>query len=393
VPADDDFLAALGQIDAAGLRRRLRTIDGAQDARIVIDGRSVVCLCSNNYLGLAHHPALVEAAARAARDFGVGAGASRLISGNMRLHEELEQRLARLKGVEACLLFNSGYHANIGTIGALMAEGDAVFSDALNHASIIDGCRLSRAAVHVYAHADVAALEEQLRGVAARRKLIVTDSIFSMDGDAAPLREICDVAERHGAMVMIDEAHATGVTGPRGAGLADALGLQHRVGVQMGTLGKALGSFGAYVAGSQALIDYLINTSRPLIFTTALPPPVVAAALAALDIVEREPQRRAAVRSRARRLRGGLHDAGFGVDVSDAHVIPVMIGDSLATMRTSAALLEHGVFAHGIRPPTVPVGTARIRATVMATHTDSDIDASVAAFMRVAEKKEKSIHR
>lgn len=389
--ADDDFRAALTQLDASSLRRRLRTIEGAQDAHVVVAGREMVHLCSNNYLGLANHPALAEAAARAARDVGVGAGASRLISGSMRLHDELEQRLAQLKGVEACVLFNSGYHANIGTISALVGGGDVVFSDTLNHASIIDGCRLSRAAVHVYAHADVDALEHALRGSDARRKLIVTDSIFSMDGDAAPLPEICDLAERHGALVMIDEAHATGVVGPRGAGLAAAVGVSDRIAVHMGTLGKALGGFGAYVGGSRALIDYLINTARPLIFTTALPPPVVAAAIAALDIVEREPQRRDAVRSRARRLRDGLRQHDFSVEPGDSHIIPVVIGESAATMRLSTALLEQGVLAHGIRPPTVPSGTARIRATVMATHSDADIDQSVAAFARVRE--EELIHR
>jgi 8-amino-7-oxononanoate synthase len=394
VSADDHFRAALTQLDASGLRRTLRSIDGAQHARVLIDGREVVSLCSNNYLGLASHPALAEAAARAARDFGVGAGASRLISGNMRLHDDLEQRLAQLKRSEACILFNSGYHANIGTISALVGEGDAVFSDALNHASIIDGCRLSRAALQVYPHADVAALAAALRQHHGRRKLIVTDSIFSMDGDAAPLREICDLAERYDAMVMIDEAHATGVVGPNGAGLAAALGVTDRIAVQMGTLGKALGGFGAYVAGSRTLIDYLINTARPLIFTTALPPPVVAAAIAALEILAREPERRDAVRTRARRLRRGLQGAGFDVAESDSHIIPIVIGDSAATMRLSTALLEEGVFAHGIRPPTVPPGTARIRATVMATHSNADIDASVAAFARAGKRREgETIHR
>lgn len=349
----------------------------------MIDGRSLICLCSNNYLGLANHPELIEAACRAARDFGVGAGASRLISGSMRIHRELEERLAAFKGTEACVLFNSGYHANVGTVAALVGPGDAVFSDELNHASLIDGCRLSRARVHVYRHGDMESLERELRRSEGRHRLIVTDSLFSMDGDAAPLTEICALAERYAAMVMVDEAHATGVIGPRGAGLVEALGLGHRVTVQMGTLGKALGTFGAYVAGSRALIDYLVNTARPLIFTTALPPPVVAAAAVAVGIVEKEPERRQRVREHAASLRAGLREAGYPVALSDSHIIPVLVGDPDRTMQMSAALLDLGVFAHGIRPPTVPPGTARIRATVMATHSDADVREAVAAFARL----------
>ena len=382
--ADDFFRDDLARREANGLRRYLRTVDGAQDARVTIAGRSVISLCSNNYLGLANHPALIEAACRAARDDGVGAGASRLISGSMRSHQQLEERLAAFKGTEACLLFNSGYHANVGTIAALVGQGDAVFSDALNHASLVDGCRLSRAAVHVYPHANVGALEEMLRRCVGRRRLIVTDSIFSMDGDAAPLAEICALAERYDAMVMVDEAHATGIVGPRGAGLVEALGLGDRVTVQMGTLGKALGGFGAYVAGSAALIGFLVNTARTLIFTTALPPPVVAAAAAALTIVENEPERRQRVRQNATRLRAGLHGVGWAVEATQGHIIPLHIGDAGTTMRVSEALLEYGVLAQGIRPPTVPPGTERIRATVMATHTDADIDAAIDAFALAA---------
>jgi 8-amino-7-oxononanoate synthase len=366
---------------ADGLQRSLRPVDGPQDAHVVIDGRPVLSLSSNNYLGLANHPELIEAAVAAARDYGVGAGASRLISGSMRLHHDLEARLAAFKHAEGCLLFTSGYHANLGVISSLVGPGDAVFSDALNHASLIDGCRLSRAAVSVYAHLDVAGLEERLRAIPARRRLIVTDSVFSMDGDSAPLAAICDLAERYEAMVMVDEAHATGVLGARGAGLVEALGLSARVAVQMGTLGKALGSFGAYVAGSRELIDFLLNHARTFVFTTALPPPVVAAAAAALTIVEREPQRRAAVRRQGQRLRSALSERGFDVrGDADSPIVPVVIGGAEATMALSAHLLEHGVLAHGIRPPTVPDGTARIRAAVMATHSDADIDAAAAAF-------------
>ena len=384
---DDLFAEDRQRRVALGLQRSLRPVDGPQDARVIVDGCAVLSLCSNNYLGLANHPALIEAAVEAAREYGIGAGASRLISGSMRLHHDLEDRLAAFKGAEASLLFTSGYHANLGVISSLVGDGDAVFSDALNHASLIDGCRLSGAAVHVYAHADVDALERRLRVVPARRRLIVTDSVFSMDGDAAPLADICDLAERYDAMLMVDEAHATGVLGRRGAGLVEALGLEPRITVQMGTLGKALGAFGAYVAGSRALIEFLVNRARTFIFTTALPPPVVAAAAAALRIVEREPERRAAVRRNALRLREGL--LGIGYDVpgdADCHILPVLVGDAEATMALSAALLAAGVFAHGIRPPTVPDGTARIRATVMATHTDADIDAAVEAFASCARR-------
>ena len=388
---DEVFAAELARLRAAGLERGLRPVDGAQDSTIVVGGHRVLSLCSNNYLGLANHPEVVEAAVAATRAVGVGAGASRLISGSMRLHHQLEERLAAFKRANACLLFTSGYHANLGVITALVGPRDAVFSDALNHASLIDGCRLSRAAVHVYPHVDMAALEAQLRATPARRRLIVTDSIFSMDGDAAPLAAICDLAERYDTMVMVDEAHATGVLGPRGAGLVDALGLHERVTVQMGTLGKALGTFGAYVAGSRALIDLLVNTARTAIFTTALPPAVAAAADAALTIVEREPERRAALRRNAAHLRAGLLALGFEVPgEADSHILPVMVGDAESTMALSSALLERGVFAHGIRPPTVPEGTARLRATVMATHSEAELDAALTAFAAVAPARRRA---
>ena len=388
---DDVFAAELARLRAAGLERSLRAVDGAQDTTITVGGRRVLSLCSNNYLGLANHPQLIEAAVAAARTAGVGSGASRLISGSMRDLHRLEEHLAAFKRTEACLLFTSGYHANLGVITALVGPGDAVFSDALNHASLIDGCRLSRAAVHVYPHSDVAALAERLRAVPAKRRLIVTDSIFSMDGDAAPLAAICELAAQHDAMVMVDEAHATGVVGARGAGLVDALGLHAQVTVQMGTLGKALGTFGAYVAGSRALIDLLVNTARTAIFTTALPPPVAAAADAALTIVEREPERRAALRRNAAHLRAGLLSLGFDVPGdAESHILPIMIGGATATMALSTALLERGVFAHGIRPPTVPEGTARLRATVMATHTEADIDAALAACAALAPARQRA---
>jgi 8-amino-7-oxononanoate synthase len=367
--------------EAAGLQRTMRAVDGPQDTHLLLDGRRVLSLCSNNYLGIANHPALADAAARAARDLGVGSGASRLISGSMRIHHDLEEQLAAFKGTERAILFTSGYHANVGTIAALVGAGDAVFSDELNHASLVDGCRISRAQVHVYRHADTGDLDEALRTSMARRKLVVTDSIFSMDGDAAPLADICQLADRHGAMVMVDEAHATGVRGAGGAGLVEELDLRERVTVQMGTLGKAFGTFGAYVGATNAVVDHLVNCARTFIFTTALPPPIVAASAAALELVRSEPWRRAQLRDNARRLRRGLRDLGYDVPGGhDSHIAPVMVGDADETMRLSEALLERGVFAHGIRPPTVPAGTSRIRATVMATHSNDDIDEATRAF-------------
>ncbi|MBI4514817.1 MAG: 8-amino-7-oxononanoate synthase [Deltaproteobacteria bacterium] len=378
--------AELGQCVAAGLRRAPRWIDSAQDAWVTLDNRRVLMLCSNNYLGLANHPALIEAACAAAREQGLGAGASRLISGSMRAHRELEERLAAFKGAEAALLFNSGYNANTGVIAALVSDGDLVCSDQLNHASIVDGCRLSRARVIVYAHRDLNELARALRAP-ARRKLVVTDSVFSMDGDIAPLREICDLAERYGAMVMADEAHATGVLGPHGAGVAELLGVSDRIGVQMGTLGKALGTFGAFVTGTRKLIDLLVNRARSFIYTTALPPPIVAAAAAALTLVETEPQRRQRALANAARLAAGLQQLGYRVPATGTPIVPVWIGDSGETMSRCEQLLAVGVFVQGIRPPTVPAGTARLRATTMATHQPADLDRALAAFARLGESR------
>jgi 8-amino-7-oxononanoate synthase len=380
---DDAIRAELERLRRAGLRRQLRPIDGAQDAWITVAGKRALCLSSNNYLGLANHPALVEAAARAGRDLGMGSGASRLISGSMRLHHDLEDALAAFKGTEAALLFSTGYQANIGVISALVGTDDEVFSDELNHASIIDGCRLSRARISVYPHRDTAALEERLTQSTARRRLIVTDSVFSMDGTTAPLRRICELAEQYDAMVMVDEAHATGVVGPQGRGAVAAEGLTERVTVQMGTLGKALGSFGAFVAGSRPLIELLINKARSLIYTTALPASLAAASLEALRLARGADDRRRQLAENAASLAAGLEALGIDLGGRRSHIVPVVIGDADRTMQISERLLDEGVFAHGIRPPTVPEGTARLRVTVMATHTPSDIDHALAAFRRV----------
>jgi glycine C-acetyltransferase/8-amino-7-oxononanoate synthase len=380
----DDFARReLAALRTAGLQRRPRWIDGAQDTWVTVDGRRALLLCSNNYLGLANHPAVRDAAQKAAVDYGAGAGASRLISGSMRLHHALEEQLAAFKRTEAALLFNSGYHANIGAITAVLGKEDAVFSDELNHASVIDGCRLSGARICVYRHTDVGALAALLAGTTARRKLVVTESIFSMDGDTAPLSAICEVAEGHGALVMVDEAHATGVVGPQGCGVVAAEGLQQRVAIQMGTLGKAVGTFGAFVAGSRALVDLLLNTARSFVYTTALPPPVVAAAAAALTIISSDSERRQRLEDNAAYLHCGFRQIGLSVGARPTHILPVPIGDSDRAMRVSDRLLAAGVFVQGIRPPTVPAGTARLRVTAMSTHTQADLAFAVEAFRRV----------
>ena len=382
--AQDFIQRELQQIKEAGLHRSLRRVENDQGPTLMLDGRKAINFSSNNYLGIANHPALAAAAKEAIDRYGCGSGASRLISGNMTLHEELEAKLARFKGTETALVFNSGFQANTGILATLAGEGDEILSDELNHASIIDGCRLSRARTVVYAHADLNQLEIALKqGHGARRKLIVTETIFSMDGDEAPLLGIVELAEKHGATVMVDEAHATGVFGPGGAGVVSKLGLGDRVLVQMGTLGKALGGFGAYVAGSRELRELLINRCRSFIFTTSLPPAVMAMALAAIDLVEREPARREALWHNCRLLAHGLKRIGFSLKQIQSPIVPLIIGAADECMRFSEQLLERGVFAQGIRPPTVPPGTSRLRLTLMATHTPEDIDRAVAAFKEV----------
>ncbi len=382
------FDMELEQIKGAGLYRRMRRVEGDQGPTVSIDGRKVINFSSNNYLGIANHPNLAAAAKQAIDRYGCGAGASRLISGNMTLHEELENRLAEFKGTETALVFNSGFQANTGVISTLADEGDAIFSDALNHASIIDGCRLARAKTFVYGHNDLSQLEDELKRAASfRRKLIVTESIFSMDGDEASLTEIVELAEKYDAVVMVDEAHATGVFGAHGAGVVQKLGLGDRVLVQMGTLGKALGGFGAYVAGSRGLREFLINRCRSFIFTTSLPPAVMAMAMAAIELVQREPERRETLRNNGRRLKEGLGSLGFHIDASESPILPLIIGDAGECMRRSERLLEKNVFAQGIRPPTVPPGTSRLRITLMATHTREHIDCALEAFKAVEESK------
>src|SRR5687767_13900446 len=336
----------VGRIEAAGLLRRVRTLQSASEPEVTLDGRRVLCLASNNYLGLAAHPDVVNAATEAARRYGAGAGSARLITGGNVVHDELEARLAAFKGTAAAVLFSSGYLANLGTVSALVGPDDAVFSDELNHASIIDGCRMSRAEMHVYRHAEVGDLAERLgawrRRAAGRRALVVTDSVFSMDADVAPLPDIVTVCERYGAILMVDEAHATGVVGPGGRGAVAAYGLEDRVGVVMGTLSKALGAAGGFIAGSADLCADRRNRARSFIFDTALPPPTAAAALAALRIVEREPDRPALARRLATGLATGLRSAGYDVPDPAAAILPVIVGEADAAMALSARLLEIG---------------------------------------------------
>jgi 8-amino-7-oxononanoate synthase len=382
-----DFLSKeLEKLKEGGLYRRLRSVESDQGPTLLLDGREVINFSSNNYLGLANHPSLCQTAKEAIDRYGCGSGASRLISGNMTLHEELESKIAELKGTEAALVFNSGFQANTGIIPVLVGEGDVILSDTLNHASIIDGCRLSRAKVAVYGHCDMEQLKRGLKDARHHsRKLIVTESLFSMDGDEAPLADIVKLAEKYGAMLMVDEAHATGVYEPNGAGLVAKLALGDRVLIQMGTLGKALGGFGAYVAGSKVLRELLINRCRSFIFTTSLPPAVMAMAIAAIDLVKKEPERRQALRNNCEWLRSGLKELGYSHGNSQSQILPLIIGDATKCIQLSQDLLDRGVFAQGIRPPTVPAGTSRLRITLMATHTREQIDQALRLFSEVAQ--------
>ncbi len=369
--------------------RFLRRVESEQAASILLDGRKVRLFCSNNYLGLANHPRVKEAAAEAARVHGCGSGASRLISGNMRLHEDLEDRIARFMGTGASVLFNNGYTANVGILSSLAGEGDTIFSDALNHASIIDGCRLSRARVRVYRHGDPGHLESLLKqDHGPGKRFIVTDSLFSMDGDLAPLPDLVVLARSHGCLLMVDEAHAVGVLGPNGRGVAERFGVEEAVDISMGTLGKALGSFGAFAACSPVIRDFLINHARSLIYSTSLPPPVLAAAGEALEIVRSEPERRERLRENVLRLGSGLREMGLSVPDPLTHIQALILGDEKRAMDVSERLLWKGVFAQGIRPPTVPPGTSRIRFSLMATHTTEDIAAAVEAVRNVLGKPE-----
>jgi 8-amino-7-oxononanoate synthase len=380
----DNSLAWLGaeleDLRQRHLLRGLSDFESAPEPEISYQGRKYLLLASNNYLGLATDSRVLHAASEALRRYGASTAASRLVSGSTTLHRELESELAALKGTEAAILFSSGYLANLGTIGALVGPGDAIFCDRLNHASIVDAAFLSRARLVVYHHADPEHLAELLERHSGRRRLIVTDSVFSMDGDLAPLPALCDLAERWGCMLMVDEAHATGVLGARGAGAVEALGLRGRVPIVMGTLSKALGSVGGFVAGSRRLVDFLRNRARTFMFDTALAPSAVGAALAAVRVARVEQERRDRLQQMIAALHDELADLGYEVLPPDAAILPVMVGDSATALDLALALRERGVWAPAIRPPAVPRGTARVRLTLMATHTPAHLDRTIAAF-------------
>ena len=373
--------AGLEDRDRRAIRRRLHPLDGGIGPRVTIDGRSVIQLCSNDYLGLAAHPAVARAAADAALEHGAGAGSARLIVGTSTAHAALERDVAALKRTAAAVVLSSGYHANTGVLPILAGAEDVIFSDELNHASLIDGCRLSRAAVRVYRHADAGHLERLLREADGfRRRLVVTETVFGMDGDLAPLADVVESARRHDAWIVVDEAHATGVFGRNGGGLVSQLGLTDAVDVQIGTLSKALGSLGGYVAGSAALVDWVINAARTFIYTTALPPAAVAAARAAIAVLAAEPERRDRVWSHAAWLRARLTGIGYRLGPSRSPILPVLVGGADEAVRLSEALLARGVLAPAIRPPTVPDGTARLRVAPTATHTAADLAGAIDAF-------------
>jgi 8-amino-7-oxononanoate synthase len=374
----NDIRQRLDELEHLGLARRLRLINGPQGPTVLLEGRPVLLLCSNNYLGLADHPEVRRAAADAAMRWGVGSGSSRLVSGTMTIHGRLEERLAEFHSGESCVLFGSGYLANIGAVGALAGRGGRIFSDELNHASIIDACRLARADVHVYRHRDLDHLERCLQRHPPRRDpnaghLIVTDALFSMDGDVAPLEGIVELARYYGARVLVDEAHAIGTLGPGGRGAVAEAGLEDEVDVVVGTLGKSLGSYGAYACASADVVRLIINTARSLIFSTAPGPPVMAGALAALELVQREPQRVGRVQENAGLLRRELQLEGFPVPDGQIQIVPIVVGEERAAMALCEAALARGVFAQAIRPPTVAPGTARLRLTVMASHGSEEL--------------------
>jgi len=379
----------LAALKEQGLYRKLRILEGEPAAHAIFDHMSVVNLSSNNYLGLATHPKLKQAALDAVSRFGVGSGAVRTISGTMELHMELERRLAAFKHVESVVVFQSGFAANAGTVAAVLTKDDVVVSDELNHASIIDGCRLSRAAIKVFPHKDVEAARRILRDLpAAQRKVLITDGVFSMEGDLGPLPELCAVAEEYGAIMMVDDAHASGVFGTHGSGTVDHFKCHGRVDIQVGTLSKAVGVLGGYVAGSGALIDFLCHRARPFLFSTSHPPAVTAACIAALDVLESEPQWMEQLWDNTRFFRAGLEALGFNTGLSESPITPVIVGQAATAARMSDALFAHGVFAQSIGFPTVARDRARLRTIVAATHTKADLQYALDMFAKVGRELE-----
>ena len=382
------FSARLDQLKELGLHRQLRTVEESSPGKVTVDGREALLLCSNNYLGLADHPALKKAAQRAIERFGTSSGASRLVSGTMSLHGYLEERIASFKGTEAALVFNSGYAANTGIIEALAGRGDIIFSDKLNHASIVDGARLSQATFIRYPHNDMEALKHALeRHHTQGLKLIVTDGVFSMDGDIARLADLVSLKKEFGALLMVDDAHGVGVLGVSGRGCAEIFDVQDEIDIQMGTLGKGLGSFGAYAAASRDIIDWLVNKARSFIFSTSLPPAVLAASLAAFDLVEsiEGAELRHKLADNTHFFRESLQASGFDTMGSTTQIVPVLVGDASLTMTFSKLLLEQGLFVQGIRPPTVPAGKCRLRCTLMSTHTREMLERAVETICHVGK--------
>jgi glycine C-acetyltransferase len=385
-----DELNALKQ---KGTYFKLRVLDDEQAPVCHFDGRKVINLASNNYLGLTTHPKLREAALVATRKYGVGSGAVRTIAGTMKLHMELEEKIARFKGVEACVVFQSGFTANAGTVSSFLTKDDYIISDELNHASIIDGCRLSRAKILLFRHKDVAHAEEQLSSVAGLpgKKLLITDGVFSMDGDIGPLPALCDAAEKYGAIMMVDDAHASGVLGRNGRGTIDHFGVHGRVDIQVGTLSKAIGALGGYVCGTRDFIEYLYHRARPFLFSTSHPPSVAATCIAAFDVLENEPELIERLWSNTRFFKKELGLLGFNIGgittpASETPITPIIIGDGRATMEFSKAIFEEGVMGTGIAFPTVPEGKARVRTIVTATHSEAELSQALLVLGRVGKR-------
>ena len=384
----DHLKEALAELREQGLLLHPRTLEGATGARSRFDGRDVINLASNNYLGLANHPRVNAAASKAALEFGAGSGAVRTIAGTMSLHRELERRFADFKHADDALMFQSGFTANAGTVAAILSKEDVIVSDALNHASIIDGARLSRAEIKVFPHKDVDAADALLAETASpgRHQLLITDGVFSMDGDIAPLPGLVEIAEKHGAIMMLDDAHASGVLGTGGAGTVDHFGLHGRVDIQVGTLSKAIGVLGGFIAGPPHLIEWLQNRGRPFLFSTSAPPAVVAACIAALDVIGDEPDRLQRLWSNTALFKEELHSLGFDTGDSETPITPVITGDEEKTQTFARRLFEEGVFCPAIVFPTVGRGKARVRAIVTADHTEEDLREATATFERVGRE-------
>jgi len=383
----------LEELRAKGTYLKLRVLDDQQAPVCHYDGREVVNLASNNYLGLANHAKLIEASLAATRAFGVGSGAVRTIAGTMRIHMELEEKIARFKNVEACVVFQSGFAANAGTVSAILGKGDFILSDELNHASIIDGARLSRATIKVFRHKDADHCEELLQSLADEpgHKLVITDGVFSMDGDIGPVDKLAPLAEKYGAIMMVDDAHASGVLGRNGRGSIDHFGMHGKVDVQVGTLSKAIGALGGYVCGSRDLIDYLYHRARPFLFSTSHPPSVAATCIAAFDILEKEPERILRLWSNTRYFQSELKRVGFNIGgvttpATETPITPIIVGDGRAAMEYSRALFDEGVMATGIAFPTVPEGKARIRAILSSEHTKPQLNRALEVMERVAKR-------